>query len=242
MKLPGRRTIRPYCQKALETEQTLLRQTEEQTRSLRGLQQEICNLTHDHIDTSWEKLIEHLRLQRADAVKDYKRVTAAILAGNMVGQVLDEMRAAEDGRIQAGLDSGIVDAPLAAITRRYRRVQLDGDNLKVANDYEEFALADLSTGTQEQVLLALRIGLASYSAGEDRLFLILDDAFQHSDWERRVHLVDATIGLAQNGWQVFYFTMDDHIRDLFCEKARAALGNDFNYQELPRGRDWDALP
>ena len=136
----------------------------------------------------------------------------------------------------SGLQSGIVATPLAAITRRYRRVQLEGDNLKVANDYEEFALADLSTGTQEQVLLALRIGLASYNAGEDRLFLILDDAFQHSDWQRRVHLVNATIGLAQDGWQVFYFTMDDHIRDLFCDKARAALGNDFNYQELPRAR------
>ncbi|HCD03539.1 MAG TPA: hypothetical protein DER64_23745, partial [Planctomycetaceae bacterium] len=46
-------------------------------------------------------------------------------------------------------------------------------------------------------------------------FLVLDDAFQHSDWNRREQLVPQAVGLVEAGWQVLYFTIDDHIRDLF---------------------------
>ena len=51
-------------------------------------------------------------------------------------------------------------------------------------------------------MLALRIGFTSRLLNQDRLFLILDDAFQHSDWDRRKILVDKLAGIAENGWQI----------------------------------------
>ena len=51
-------------------------------------------------------------------------------------------------------------------------------------------------------------------------FLILDDAFQYSDWQRRENLMDQVVDLARSGWQILYLTMDDHIRDLFIKRGR----------------------
>jgi uncharacterized protein YhaN len=76
------------------------------------------------------------------------------------------------------------------------------------------------------VLLALRVGFAARWLKKDGLFLVLDDAFQHADWERRERLVDLVMDLARSGWQILYLTMDDHIRDLFNEKGKA-FGKEF---------------
>jgi len=38
-------------------------------------------------------------------------------------------------------------------------------------------------------------------------------------------LIDTLIELVQEGWQVIYLTMDDHIRDLFRQKGSKLLKN-----------------
>ena len=45
------------------------------------------------------------------------------------------------------------------------------------------------------------------------------------------HLVEL---VRRSGWQIFYFTMDDHLRDLFRSKA-IILAEDFQYHELKTG-------
>jgi uncharacterized protein YhaN len=52
------------------------------------------------------------------------------------------------------------------------------------------------------------------------MFLILDDAFQHSDWQRREWMVDQMADLVSMGWQIIYFTMDDHIKRLFEDRVK----------------------
>ena len=103
----------------------------------------------------------------------------------------------------------------------------------VRDAFREFSFETLSSGAREQVLLALRVGFAlrHLPAPDEALFLLLDDAFQYSDWKRREGLVRAVTDLAESGWQVFYFTMDDHIRDLFL-KAGKRIGDDFVYETL----------
>ena len=88
-----------------------------------------------------------------------------------------------------------------------------------------------STGTREQAFLALRIGFASLLMKKKTGFLILDDAFQHSDWERRGNCMQVLLDLVAAGWQVFYLTMDDHIRDLFVEAGKG-LGGRFRMVDL----------
>ena len=98
-----------------------------------------------------------------------------------------------------------------------------------------FPIFKLSSGAKEQVFLSLRVGFASKALNERSGFLLLDDAFQHSDWEQRKHMVDQCLKLVESGWQVFYFTMDENLRKLFLEKGES-LGERFSFKtkELTR--------
>jgi uncharacterized protein YhaN len=184
--------------------------------------------------TDWEDLISALRVKREKIAEEYRDITAEILAKVQVNTAIEEFREQEDARIADGLKRDELTKPLQALTAgRYNRIKQDEERglVLATGEDEEYSLADTSTGAQEQILLALRIGFASIAMEGQTAFLILDDAFQHSDWDRRKNLIAETLRLVKTGWQVFYFAMDDHIRDLFLE-AGGELGDRFRSLEL----------
>jgi energy-coupling factor transporter ATP-binding protein EcfA2 len=183
--------------------------------------------------TEWEGLITELRDNREQAAEEYSEITAEILAKVQVNTAIEEFREEENMRIADGLKRHELTKPLHALTGRYDSIRHEEDSglVLVTGEDEEYSLADISTGAREQIFLALRIGFASIAMGGETAFLILDDAFQHSDWDRRKNLIAQTLSLVKTGWQVFYFAMDDHIRDLFLE-AGGALGDRFRSLEL----------
>jgi uncharacterized protein YhaN len=202
------------------------------TQELDSLKKRISDQTGDDISQSWEPLLESLRVRRAEGSRECRSIASRIIAGNLVYGVFQTLREQEDQNIQDGLKSAAVTSPLRKITR-YDRVEMAGGEFSLGDRYGQFPLSELSTGAHEQVLLALRIGFAAHVLGQEQLFFILDDAFQHSDWERRQWLVDEAIALCESGWQVLYLTMDDHIRQLFGERAMPRLGDRYRYHELP---------
>jgi len=207
-------------------------QIEEESIKLASLKQLICQQTGDDIATDWEEVIGRLREKREQLVKEYKEKTAEIIGKLAVHEVIKELRKDEDSKLLAGLKSKEVQEPLFQLTKRYKNINLDEEKLVVSDEFHDFRISELSTGAQEQILLALRIGFATKIAARDSLFLILDDAFQYSDWQRRTLLMDKIVQLAKEGWQIIYFTMDDHIRRLFDEKGKQ-FGTEYNYVELP---------
>jgi len=210
----------------------LIKELQDKTYALENLKQEVAIQVGDEHTTDWEVLIEKLKAKRQDLSQKYREITGRIAAGILVNGALATFRQKEDQRIQEGLQSSLVTEPLLQLTGRYTQIDLAGDQLAVSDAYGAFPLKELSTGAQEQVLLALRIGFAKKLMGQDALFLILDDAFQHSDWQRRERMVDEMISLARQNWQIIYFSMDDHIRSLFEERVRPALGEGYCYKEL----------
>jgi hypothetical protein len=207
------------------------KELDENARRLDSLKQLICQQTGDEITVLWKTLIQNLKNKREQVLSMYRDLHAEILGKVALMQVLQSVRKSEDAKIEEGLNSSEIVGALEKITRRYKRLRMEGDLLMIADPFHEYSVSDLSTGAQEQTLLALRIGFAAKLLKHDRLFLILDDAFQYSDWERRRYMTDTATELAKSGWQVFYFTMDDHIRDLFDEKG-AAFGSDYVRMEL----------
>lgn len=183
--------------------------------------------------TEWENLITELRNMLEEAAEKYREITAEILAKIQVKTAIQEFREEENTRIADGLKRQELTKPLCALTGRYDRIRQeeDGGLVLVTVEDEEYPLADISTGAREQIYLALRVGFASIAMEGQTAFLILDDAFQHSDWDRRKNIIAHTLSLVKNGWQVFYFAMDDHIRDLFLDAGRA-LGDSFRRLEL----------
>jgi len=100
---------------------------------------------------------------------------------------------------------------------------------------QSYPLDLLSTGAMEQVSLSLRILFARTILAPKTGFLLLDDAFQHSDWNRREKLVDFVINLVKvHKWQIFYFTMDNHLTQLFHQRANELIPDNFSYSDLTR--------
>jgi len=101
------------------------------------------------------------------------------------------------------------------VTDTYVEVRVKNKNFMVVNKKGDiFSINDLSSGTQDQLLLCFRIA-ALKRLYPDGCFLLLDDAFIFADWPRRNKLVELLKKFAEQGHQVIYLTSDDHTRDLF---------------------------
>ena len=183
--------------------------------NISSLKYRVCIETNDDQSIGWEQLMENLRKKRFEKQKELELCEALIIAGIIVHSEVTSLRQEEDRKITEGLQSDVVIAPLVEVTGKYKRLFMDGERLMVSDDYRNFCMSDLSTGAREKVMLALRIGFASKVLKQDTLFLILDDAFQHSDWDKRKILVNKLADIAAGGWQIIYFSMDNHIRELF---------------------------
>jgi len=225
-----------YSQQEYEKTQSELGHIQEEIKNqedkIQKLKYRICEKTKADPSISWEKLIENLRQKRRDVQNGLREVTASIVAGFSVHKVISKLREEEDAKIQQGLQSEVVLSPLKDITQRYNRLALDNDRLIVSDQYDNFGIRDLSTGAIEQVMLALRIGFTSKLLRKDALFLILDDAFQHSDWQKREILINKLADIAKKGWQIIYLTMDDHIKGLFDKFSRKFEAGKYNSFEL----------
>ncbi len=183
--------------------------------NISNLKYSVCRETNDDQSIDWQQLMENLRKKKFEKQRELDICEARIIAGIIVHSEVTSLRQEEDSKIIEGLQSDIVIGPLMEVTGKYKRLYMEGERLMVSDDYRDYCLTDLSTGAREQVMLALRIGFASKVLKQDTLFLILDDAFQHSDWDRRKILVNKLADIAASGWQIIYFSMDNHIRELF---------------------------
>jgi uncharacterized protein YhaN len=171
------------------------------------------------VTTGWDKIFEVLYHKRKKDEEVLQEKLAKIIAGILVHRTIEEMKKEEDEFLLESLNSEEVIKSLKALTKgKYKEFRIEGDRVMVCSDVEYYDIKDLSSGAKEVVLLSLRIGIVERLLGSDSAFMILDDAFQHVDYEKRPLVVDALLELANSGWQIFYFTMDDHIKGLFEER------------------------
>lgn len=120
-----------------------------------------------------------------------------------------------------GTGPGAAGSYLARLTAgRYVSVVLDGEGgLAVErDDGTRFGTDSLSRGAKDQLALAVRVALVRRLLGEPG-FLALDDAFLTSDAGRREALAAAFTDLAQEGWQILYFTFDAGLRDRLASQG-----------------------
>ncbi len=188
------------------------------------LKNEICHLIGKDFTIEWNDLIDALYKAKDDNLNKLQDTEARIVAGKIVHDTIREMQKVEDESLLEAINSQRFKNLLKNLTFNYEELFFEDnesknfDEIKIYGNKGEFYLKDLSTGTKEQVLFALRVTLAEKILG-DKAFLILDDAFQHSDYDRRPRLIDQLFTLADDGWQIIYLTMDDNIRDIFINKG-----------------------
>ena len=203
-------------------------EAEDQLRALKNRAIQATGLDDD----DWTLLITSLRKLTEESTDEYKKWTAKVLAEMQLNKALNEYREEENKRIADGLARDELTEPLYALTGRYQNIRLEEERglVLISDQDEEYPLSDLSTGAREQIFFALRTGFARVGTDGSPKFLILDDAFQHSDTQRRGKLVEQALTLVQDGWQIFYFTMDDHIRKLFRDAGKRLEKLDKKYK------------
>lgn len=116
---------------------------------------------------------------------------------------------------------------LAAFTRgRYSRILLDGEEgpegLRLHADHLPGPLpvtAPLSTGTCEQVYVALRLAIVDHlDEGRETLPLLLDEVFVNWDPDRRKSALDVLRRVSEHR-QVFAFTCHPHLAEEITERG-----------------------
>lgn len=183
------------------------------------LKNEITIATGSSIGEDWNILIERLNTKKKEIIDQLRQKEAYIIAGIIVHQTINELLQEEEKQIQKNINSKEFCDLLYKITGKYNSLSINNDGkLTITSQMADYDLRDLSTGTKEQVLFALRVTLAEKILG-NKAFFILDDAFQHSDYDRRPKLIDQLFTLADEGWQIIYLTMDDNIKDVFINKG-----------------------
>ena len=205
-------------------------QTQEQ--ALNDLKQSSCVLVNMKISNNWEEIILKLNEKKIQLENELKILEAKCIAAIMITEIANELKLSEEQKIQEGFNTSQIAEYIHKITGKYEDISYREGNIFLKDSYKEFKIEDLSTGAYEQILLALRTGFAKNISGDEPMFLILDDAFQFSDWDRRPRLVELVFELANEGWQITYFTMDDHIRDLFKQEAKHLPKSDFSFIEI----------
>lgn len=138
--------------------------------------------------------------------------------------VVDELRVEEERKIT---DLFAPDGPAAETFRRisddrYRGVRYDPDDRTLvvsdAADGRELVPEQLSKGARDQLYLAARVGLANRLLGGDRGFFVLDDPLVAADRERLTAAFRVLQSLADEGWQILYFTAKDEVREAMVDE------------------------
>ena len=89
---------------------------------------------------------------------------------------------------------------------RYDDITFTKSTLLVTRtDQQQFAVTELSTGTQEQLYIALRLALSRVIADIVSVPLLIDDGFVNFDPQRQQTMLDMLQDLAQQQ-QIIYFT------------------------------------
>lgn len=149
--------------------------------------------------------------------KGIQTIDTQTSGGQLCVRALQELAQDIDRPLREALGTGpgAAGSYLSRLTGgRYTSVVLEGEGgLAVErDDGTRFSTEALSRGAKDQLALAVRVALVRRLLGEPG-FLVLDDAFLTSDAGRREALAAAFSELAEEGWQILYFTFDQGLRD-----------------------------
>jgi DNA repair exonuclease SbcCD ATPase subunit len=138
--------------------------------------------------------MESALLERQEVLRpQLERLRVSGTAARLVHDLIDYRKQAATRAVLAPLESRLSDA-FAEVTRDFeRRVFLD-EHLKVRgigpNENALIAYENLSQGAREQLLLCLRLAVASEVAGAGHQLLILDDVLVNTDSQRQERVLD----------------------------------------------------
>ncbi len=139
-------------------------------------------------------------------------------------EILDEIKQQEKQKVgELFGDDSQISRHFSLITDgRYSQVFFDQDENRIkveTADNKIFNAEQLSSGTYDQLYFAIRLGLGQKLLNEQSGFFIMDDPFLKADENRLQQQLDMLFDLAENGWQIIYFSAKKEVKDYAADKA-----------------------
>ncbi len=200
----------------LKTLERELKELEEQIKTLSeeagGLRTEMESLERSADKSGTELKLEE---KRTEFNEGYRQWLEHKLAAKLVGRCRK--------RYEETRQPGVIQNTsriFSAITKdRYNNIKVDvNGNMEIIEDHRHRKSIDnLSRGTREQLLLALRMGLIEeYEQGAEPLPVILDDVLVNFDHPRTQQTAEQLMDFAQSR-QLIFFSCHRHMKSLFKE-------------------------
>jgi len=193
--------------------------------TINELKADLCKLTSNTVTyrSEIDEIIQDFDKENEEENKKFKNLEAEIIAQNTVHKVIKDLKDQEFDKIKTAIESKEMKKYLKLMTR-FNNISFDNvedKKILISSNTEELKPLDLSKGEKETVMLAMRVAFCAKLIKKNHLFLVLDNVFQNCDSDVRENLVDSLIKIVEEGWQILYLTMDDHIYTLFDKKAKS---------------------
>jgi uncharacterized protein YhaN len=191
-----------------EIDETLQREYQ----TLGKLKQEVRDIEED-------RSVASLRFDREQVADALRVASESLLSNRLANRVVDELR----GRIERDRQPQTLLTASEYLRQltcdKYRNVwtPLGEKSLLVDDDSQQsLRVEQLSSGTREQVFLALRLAMIKdFAAQGVELPMILDDVTVNFDQIRTEAAVETLLNVADEGQQVMLFTCHLHLAHLF---------------------------
>lgn len=195
------------------------RELEAVDAELHAAHEELGRVKHELREVEGDRRLTSLRFDRAQIQAALKTATdrwcAARVADQLVGSLRERIEKTRQPRALKRASEYLQDLTLD----RYQNIwsPLEGRTLVVDDDqHQSLRVEQLSSGTREQVFLAIRMAMIDGMTEQGReLPLILDDVTVNFDQIRSEAAVKTLLQAAEEGQQVLLFTCHLHLMQLF---------------------------
>ncbi len=187
---------------------------------LRNKLNEACRLTGVEYSNRIKNIFLSIQELKEETEKEMQALLKDLISKIMWNKVKNARIKKASEIAQQILNSDVFQRNLSAFTgNKYEGWKFSISNgLKLYLDAEERDFHLLSSGAQQQILLALRVSILEHQLGKS--FIVLDDILQFTDYQRRPYAIETLLNAVKNGWQVIYLSMDNHILSLFKEYVK----------------------
>lgn len=98
----------------------------------------------------------------------------------------------------------------------YDQVQIDEDSMFVRGGQQRFSIYELSTGTRDQVIMALRFGFLALEKNRQLAPIMIDDGWLHYDFRRKEQLAKLLTAFGEDH-QIICFSSDREMLSYYQE-------------------------
>lgn len=181
--------------------------------------QTVGKLKQELRDIEEDRSVASLRFDREQVADALRVASESLLSNRLANRVVDELRERIERDRQPQTLQTASDYLRQLTCDKYRNVwtPLGEKTLLVDDDVEQsLRVEQLSSGTREQVFLALRLAMIKdFAAQGVELPMILDDVTVNFDQIRTEAAVETLLNVADEGQQVMLFTCHLHLAHLF---------------------------